>query len=310
MDCQSPPDEQLGPSLDNLLDCHLHDKKHRPTAIVPTFVHRLKIADAWAIPRSARRLLDIGCGQGESTLILANTNSEVHATGVDSGPADYGSPYTLGQSQAFTLASPLGQRIAFERADPVSYLRDGKDITRAQFDAAFFCHSLWYWSSADEVRNVFSALAETGVPQIYIAEWAGEASRPEQEAHALAAKAQKELYAERHSIGGSRLLQQNIRTGFLPDELFALAAEAGGWKVARRGVVTAPSDLMDGVWETDYVKSENDWKRGIMELDGLSEEKKQKFLQYSDQVKEAVERCGGRKEVRCMDAVWAVLERD
>jgi SAM-dependent methyltransferase len=309
MDQQRTSQEQLSSRLDRLLECYLHDAAHRSTAIVPTFIHRLNIVDAWAVPSSTVRLLDIGCGQGDSTLVLASSNDQVHVTGIDSGPADYGSPYTLGQAQAFILASPLGQRITFERADPNSYLRPAEASGPATFDAAFFCLSLWYWSSIDQIRKVFSTLAESGVSTVYVAEWAGKASRPEQEAHALAAQVQKELYALRSDAPGSQFLSQNVRTGLLPDELFGVAAEAAGWKVVRRGLVTPPSNLMDGVWEAGYAGSDDFWKNCELELDGVDAEKKAEILGYRERLKDAVERCGGRKEVKCMDVVWAVLER-
>ncbi|KAL2211988.1 hypothetical protein CC79DRAFT_1329305 [Sarocladium strictum] len=296
-----------GQSLDELLACYLHPAEYRATAIVPSFHHRLNILDAWAIPTSDARLLDIGCGQGESCLVLANTSKNFQVTGIDRGPPDYGSPYTLAQSQEFILASPLGQRITFKRTDPVTFLKAEDGQAPGSFDAACFMHSLWYFSSADEVRDVFSALAESQVKRVYIAEWAGTASRPEQEAHLLAFQAQKKLYNMRPVEGESRLHDQNVRGALLPEELFDVAAQAGGYKVARRGSLAAPDDVLDGVWEAGYVTSD-DYTQCTLELKDLESTKKEELLAYQGKVKEAVEKAGGKKGVRCMDVTWAVLE--
>lgn len=296
-----------GQSLDELLACYLHPAEYRATAIVPSFYHRLNILDAWAIPTSDTRLLDIGCGQGESCLVMANTSKNVQVTGLDRGPPDYGSPYTLAQSQEFILASPLGQRITFKRTDPVAFLKGGDGQVPGSFDAACFMHSLWYFSSADEVRHVFSALAESNVSRIYIAEWAGTASRPEQEAHLLAFQAQKKLYNMRPVEGESRLHDQNVRGALLPEELLDLAAQAGGYKVARSGSLAAPDNVLDGVWEAGYVTS-NDYTQSVLELKNLDPTEKKELLAYQHKVKEAVEKAGGKKGVRCMDVTWAVLE--
>lgn len=73
--------------------------------------HRLKLVDFWNI-KEGSKVLEIGCGQGDTTAVLAYTVGEtgfVH--GIDIASPDYGSPVTLGNSMAFLKNSPLGNRI-------------------------------------------------------------------------------------------------------------------------------------------------------------------------------------------------------
>lgn len=293
-------------TMDILLTSHLHDPASRSYAVVPGFLHRLNLCKVWAIPVGSR-LLDIGCGQGESSLVLATiVGPNGHVTGVDPGPPDYGAPYTLGQSQAHILASPLGQRISFKNADPTALLQR-PDISGQRLDAAVLCHSLWYFASAALVADLFAGLAAAGVPRIYFAEWRGTATRPDQEAHAVAARAQKVLHAARPIGRDGGLLEQNVRSAMLPEEILG-AAQKAGWKIADRGMVGAPDGMMDGHWEAQYVASEafaQSIKREVCE------ELARKDLEEDMRtVKEFLAKRGAVKQATpCMNIVWAILER-
>lgn len=216
--------------------------------------HNLSIAStsaAWDIPTGAR-ILDIGCGQGESTLILADVvGPDGHVTGVDTAPADYGGPFTVGQAQDFMLQSPYASRLSFERAEVAEVLQraKGKAIAKSQsltlqqetapttestaislppspgpepvFDGAVFLHSLWYARSRDIVASIFSMLANARIPRIYIAEWKCQANTVTQEPHYLAVRAQMLLHTYKPLEDDSpRLDEQNVRGALPPDELF------------------------------------------------------------------------------------------
>lgn len=61
--------------------------------------HRLKLGLFWGI-KEGSRVLEIGCGQGDTTAVLAHLvgeNGYVH--GVDIAPEDYGAPLTVGKRQ-------------------------------------------------------------------------------------------------------------------------------------------------------------------------------------------------------------------
>jgi hypothetical protein len=55
--------------------------------------HRLQLVDFWAITPGAR-VLEIGCGQGDCTIVLADAVGEGgHVDALDPGAPDYGSSY-------------------------------------------------------------------------------------------------------------------------------------------------------------------------------------------------------------------------
>lgn len=322
--------------MESVLACFLHADSQR-TNVASRFAHRLDICDAWSIPPGSR-LLDIGCGQGESTLVLAAAVGPAGGvTGVDDAPPDYGGPYTVGQAQDFILRSSLGRRVAFQRSDTTRWLRtrsrafsessppvscrcspsaEGLDMFSQQnpqtppagFDAAVFLHSLWYFPSSGSVRELLEELAIAGIPRIYVAEWSGQPRSAAQEPHGLAAEAQRRLYSLRSPDYVPRLDEQNIRGGaLLPDELVALAQEVG-WRVAARGSVPTPPAIRDGHWEAQSIlrsKFSEDVEAVVRDPVARSE-----LLASRDKIASMLEalKAAGTK-LESMDTVWLVLER-
>ncbi|KAH8655475.1 hypothetical protein BX600DRAFT_500668 [Xylariales sp. PMI_506] len=281
------------------------NERHRQTMIV-ALQHRLNICRAWGLPAGAK-LLDVGCGQGESTLVLASqVGPEGRITGVDTAPADYGGPYTTGQGQGHVLAcSPLGSRIGFVRVEPCTFLAANQTQDQ-KLDGAVFCHSLWYFASSSLVLDLFRSLAASEVKTLYIAEWSGSASHPDQEAHRLAAEVQMQFHRCRAAVSTPRLLEQNVRGALLPDQLFKLAGTVG-WQVVRRGAVLPPSDAKDGYWEACFAKS-NFFRESIL-AEKLPKEVESDLLLRSEKVAEVTKTINetyGR--IGSMDVVWAVLE--
>ncbi len=327
------------PSMGSLLPCYLHQPKDQERVVIPQFKHRLNLCRAWNIPTGAR-ILDIGCGQGESTLILADAvGPDGHVTGVDTAPADYGGPFTVGQAQSFMLKSPYASRLTFERAEVIDVLQRIKDksFTKIQaqlpeqnastseenaaislppspspepvFDGAVFLHSLWYARSREIVASLFSMLADARIPRIYIAEWKCQANNVAQEPHYLAARAQMLLHSYKTFEDNSpRLDEQNVRGALPPDELFQVAAKQG-WKLADRGEVSMPDGYMEGHWEAQFVSSSAFTR--TMERETMTEEQAKELRAYAEMVKgasEAVRKSG--KMVESMNVAWAVLELD
>lgn len=61
----------------------------------PQFEHRVNIVKSWNI-LPASRVLEIGPGQGDCTIVLATAVGESgHVDAVDPAPLDYGTPYFL-----------------------------------------------------------------------------------------------------------------------------------------------------------------------------------------------------------------------
>ena len=76
--------------LETLAESYLHNPSHRNGKVIPQFQHRLSLASKWDIAPGSH-ILELGCGQGETTLVLAHlvgpTGSVV---GVDPAQLDYG----------------------------------------------------------------------------------------------------------------------------------------------------------------------------------------------------------------------------
>lgn len=292
-------------SLGAILPCYLHGRSARP-AVEARLLHRLNVSQAWSIPRGAR-LLDIGCGQGESTLVLATAvGPGGSVVGVDNAPADYGGPYTVGQAQQHILSSPLGPRVAFQRGDTSKWLAGNP--SSAEFDGAVLCHSLWYFRSTTAVREMLESLAAADIPRVYVAEWSGEAGSMAQVPHALAAQAQMKLYRMRPANHVPRLHEQNVRGGALSHRELAALAQRLGWRVSRRGVIATPPSVKDGPLEARYLLG-GGFSRDV-EKTAQDEVARQELLDYQTKIAAVVkelESSGG--SVQSMDTAWMVLER-
>ena len=113
---------------------------------------RMRIAESWQI-KPGMKLLEIGCGQGDMTLVLANAVGDAgHITAVDIAPPSYGAPMTLKQATSKIKASPLGARIDF--AFNFNALDPAKTFKADQFDAIVLANSSWYFESLDEFTRL------------------------------------------------------------------------------------------------------------------------------------------------------------
>lgn len=73
--------------------------------------HRIKLVDFWNI-KAGSRILEIGCGQGDTTAVLAYYAGEKgFVQGIDVGSPTYGSPVSLGESANYLMRSKLGKQI-------------------------------------------------------------------------------------------------------------------------------------------------------------------------------------------------------
>jgi SAM-dependent methyltransferase len=287
------PDEQL-------LASYLHNDSAISKSIsIAQFKHRRELIENWSIPTGSN-ILEIGCGQGECSLVLADTiGPQGTVTAIDTASPSYGTPCTLGQSQDYIKNSQLGKRITFQQIDTANLL---KSPTRPQLDGAVLCHSLWYFSSKESIRSLFEAIAASKTQRLYIAEYAFQVSLPAQKPHLLAAQTQKRLSELQTPQPYLRDHERNIRSAVSPQEVTELAC-GEGWIVKRQGTITPIAETKDGYWESLYVfsdqfikavESEVDDEAGRVELRGLIE-----------QVRKAVEESeGGIESVRTMDVWW------
>ena len=292
--------------LDTLSACFLHKGTGRDRTLDSTFSHRIQLCRAWGVDdETPLQVLDVGCGQGESTAVLAYfVGKSGHVTGLDPAEPSYGAPFTLQQSQDYLGESSLGKRVSFVRDNLPDFLNSG---AYHPFDAAVFCHSLWYFSNRDLVHAQFAALAKASFARVFLAEYTFESDALEQRPHQLAARAQMRLHAlKKQDAGGMKPGEPNVRGALEVDELLTVAQSAG-WSVARRGSVSPPEEMRDGYWEAKIVTSPS-FKDGVL-LQGFSKPQEESVLAFIPQIEQALEKLeyvGGR--VATMDVAWAVLE--
>ncbi|KAL2260167.1 hypothetical protein VTK26DRAFT_5926 [Humicola hyalothermophila] len=289
---------------EDIWSSYLHKESER-SIIAKRFQHRINLCQVWGI-EPGWQILDIGCGQGESSLVLASfTGPSGLVTGIDTAPPGYGGPYTLVEAQAFIAASPLGSRIRFHSIDAPKLLASTTPPP-PRFDCAILCHSLWYFADEATISNLFGHLARARVGRVCLAEYTGRADTPDQLAHALAAEAQMLLVKSR--TPRERIQDWNVRVSLFPADFIRIATSQG-WKVQRSGTMKAPDGLIDGHREARMVQSEVFRKN--VKAECLDPQVEAELLSLSDRVRGACDELAERgAQVRCMDTFWAVLTLD
>ena len=178
---------------------------------------------------SGAQIIEIGCGQGETTVALA---AAVGASGrvlaVDNGPAEYGRPVTLGEAHAYIMASALGVHIEFLRS--TNLLDPHIDFPENAFDLAVFTHSSWYMSSPQELQQLF-ARVRLWARRLGYAEWDARPRHLQQLPHLLAVL----LQAHAHSVASQTSIA-NVRSLILPEHA-RLLAENAGWTITEEKII-------------------------------------------------------------------------
>lgn len=202
--------------------------------------HRLGLVQAFKI-EEGMRVLEIGCGQGDTTVALADAVGEKgFVMAIDIASRDYGEPITLGEATDFIKSSPIGKRLSFHlEAD---FLTMNLEET---YDVAILSHCLWYFQEPATLLSYFKKLKKVA-KRICIAEWDLEWSKPEQLAHFYSASILA-IYAEQFEDEG------NIQNMFHQEQLKDMLKESG-WNLVDSKNVEA-SFLQDGKWEVDYAIS-------------------------------------------------------
>lgn len=197
---------------------------------------RAGLAEGWDL-QPGDRILEVGCGQGDMTAVLAAAVGESgHVTAVDPADPSYGAPVTLGESAAFLSGSPLGTRIEF---------RFGFDVLAETFPDNSFDHVVlsqcaWYFASLSQLRATL-ARVRPWARRLCFAEWDLCPASHDQLAHLLAVQIQGMIEASGERGDG------NVRTPFSRETLLRILVEAG-WRAAEpRTVDTA--GVHDAAWE-------------------------------------------------------------
>jgi SAM-dependent methyltransferase len=207
--------------------------------------HRLKLVEFWGI-KEGNHVLEIGCGQGDTTAVLAYTVGEkgmVH--GIDIATPDYGAPVTLGEAAEYLRKSPLGKQLKIDFN--VDILSPKVDFPADSFDYIIFSHCSWYLKSFAELEAIFQKTRKWG-KKLCFAEWDARVQSIEQYPHFLAVLIQShyECFKENSSA--------NVRTLFTPADVRRIAEKAN-WSISQETSIYSP-DLQDGEWEVAMALTE------------------------------------------------------
>jgi SAM-dependent methyltransferase len=197
---------------------------------------RAGLVEGWEIG-PGDRVLEIGCGQGDMTAVLAAAVGEQgRVTGVDLADPSYGAPVTLAQSAEFLLATPLGARID---------LRFGFDVLAGTFADDSFDHVVlsqcaWYFASLEQLRATL-ARVRPWARRLCFAEWDLRPTSHGQLAHLLAVQIQGMIEASGERGDG------NVRTPFSCERLLAVLADTG-WRATGPKIYDT-AGMHDATWE-------------------------------------------------------------
>ena len=199
--------------------------------------HRFSLVEAFQI-KPGMRILEIGCGQGDTTVVLADAvGKDGHVIAIDIAPGNYGAPFTLAQAHENIQQSSLGNRITFHLNT------DFLEVTYEEpFDAIVFSHCSWYFKSIDQLKAYF-AHAATLTKKLCFAEWDINFTSLNQRGHfcAVSILALYAQFVENDS---------NVQHIFSPNQIVSFMQQAG-FHVSSPITVDA-NYLQDGQWEQDY----------------------------------------------------------
>jgi SAM-dependent methyltransferase len=194
--------------------------------------------ESWAIPEGAS-VLEIGCGQGDMTAVLADAVGETgRVVALDIADPSYGAPVTLGESAAFLMATPLGSRIDMRFG--VDVLDETTTFPEDSFDYVVLSHCSWYFASLDQLRRTFARI-RPWARQLCFSEWDLRPRSLGQLPHLLAVLVQGQIEAT-----GARG-EGNVRTPFSRENLVR-TLETAQWRVNSERTVDAAT-LQDADWE-------------------------------------------------------------
>ncbi|MFD9623883.1 class I SAM-dependent methyltransferase [Streptomyces virginiae] len=253
---------------------------HSPDTQLSQTRHRAALVAGWRIPPGST-VLELGCGQGDMTAVLAEAvGPEGRVVAVDVAAPSYGEPVTLGESAARLAAGPLGPRIDFRFGTDV--LDPSVDFPGGTFDHVVLAHCSWYFASLGQLRDTL-ARVRPWARRLCFTEWDLTPASDDQLAHLLAVLIQGQIEAAgSHGEG-------NVRTPFSRESLLRLLPEAG-WTADGSELVDT-GELQDGDWEIaaclDLVESDTG-------LAALPEPVRQLVLSQADVIRAVAKPRGNR----------------
>ncbi|MCK1981303.1 MULTISPECIES: SAM-dependent methyltransferase [Peribacillus] len=202
--------------------------------------HRLELVAAFGIQKGMR-VLEIGCGQGDTTVAIADAAGESGCVvAMDIASPDYGAPLTLGQATERIKKSSLGERIDFHFEMDFDYFE-----SPIPFDVAVLSHCSWYFKQPEDLLNYFKKIRKLA-KHICFADWDLEFTCISQRSHFCAASILA-LYSNFVKNDG------NIQNLFHKTQIQQLLRQAN-FEVIKQLTVDATL-LQDGQWEKNYANS-------------------------------------------------------
>lgn len=196
--------------------------------------YRRRLADFWKIAPGLD-LLEVGCGQGDMTAVLAETARSVVA--LDRAGRDYGAPLTLGQATDLIGRDNVEFWFDFDIIHPPANFGD------RHFDVAVMAHSAWYFDSLPSLCDTFRAL-RSRAKTLCFAEWDMNPAQSDQMAHWLAVNIQEQIENYKD------VSEANIRLPMPRTALKGVLAEAR-WNVEREAVIDT-TGMQDADWEIQH----------------------------------------------------------
>lgn len=209
--------------------------------------HRFALVGAFGI-KKGMRVLEIGCGQGDTTVVLADAVGQSgKVVAIDIASPEYGAPVTLGQAVEKIQQSNIGERIEFHLE--TEFLEFPIDDP---FDIVVLSHCSWYFESKEKLARYFKRLKRVG-KKVCFAEWDLRFTNIAQRSHFCAVTILA-LYSQFIRNDG------NIQSVFGESDIVELM-DAAGPTLIRKEIVDA-SFLQDGKWEKDFANSiRNDFEQ-------------------------------------------------
>lgn len=202
--------------------------------------YREALAAGWGI-RAGARILEIACGQGDMSAILAHAVGDTgHVTAIDIARPDYGAPLTLGEATALLKAGSSGGRLTFRLQTDL--LDASVTFPPDAFDAVVLAHGAWYFANLEQLRATLERVREWA-PLLHFAEWDLVPQATTQVPHLIAVLLQGMIEGYHPDS------EANVRAPFSRDQLHELLEETG-WALTHEFRVDT-SALHDGKWEVD-----------------------------------------------------------
>lgn len=261
--------------IDSILSVYYKDKVTQQIHKAQS-LHRLKLIDFWGI-KEGDRVLEIGCGQGDTTIALAVKVGEkgfVH--GLDIADDSYGSPETIGKARKRILNSDIGKRI--KMTFDCNLLNDDIIFDDDEFDVVVLSHCLWYFPDYEIFEKILKKVKKYA-KRVCIAEWNPLITNTNQLYHLHAAQIQSvvESFIENSD--------SNIQTMFYPNDI-KTAVVSAGYKISDT-ISIYSDDVYDAKWEVDMTLSA--YPKKISRNENIPDKLKELLLSQIQEMREAKE---------------------